>query len=481
VVDKFWLSKRQPVSTRLATTPMVAPLTSAAIAAPEKSIAVLPFVDMSEHRDQEYFSDGLSEELIDRLSRSHELKVIARTSSFSFKGKNEDARTIASKLGVAHLLEGSIRRAGSQLRVTAQLIRASDGTNIWSNTYDRNIADVFKVQDEIAGTVAHALDVALKAASLGEAGQPNTDAHNLLLQGNFFLVRSNKHDAEKAIDLYKHAILLDPNYALARVQLAKANMYQAGNGWISITEGHARAREELMHALQIDPDLAAAHSSLGDLYEGFDWNWRAAQAEYQRARELNPSDNPLNCIKALRFGRFEEAIADFRQRLLRDPLDTDTLSQLGFALYCAGRLNEADSAWRKLEELNPTYASGHAWWSLAQVLMGRNTEALATVQRESDEAWRLSALPVVYWSLGRRADSDAALSQLKKGYSAGSAYNIAEMHAYRGEVESAFEWLSRAYRQRDGGMVYLRIDPMLGNLHRDSRYLALLGKLKLAE
>jgi TolB-like protein len=485
VADKFWLAKREALKENAAATPTPAPLVPVAIAVPEKSIAVLPFVDMSEKRDQEYFSDGLTEELIDRLSHSPELKVIARTSSFSFKGRNEDVRAIASKLGVANLLEGSVRKAGNELRITVQLIRAEDGTHLWSHTYDRNLADIFKVQDEIAGTVAQALNVALKSGIPDERDQRNLDAHNLLLQGNFFLSRRTKQDAEKAVDLYKQAISLDPNYALALERLASANMFQAGSGWISITEGNAKAREELERAVKLEPNLAIAHASLGFLHEFFDWNWRASQTEYKRALELDPNDGlaktHLARIDALKSGRFDGAIAAFHQHLLRDPLDTTALWRFALLLFCSDRLNEAEAAWRKLEELNGNYAGGHAYWAIALVLMGRNTEALTTVEREPDEAWRLSASPAVYWSLGRQAESDAALEKLKEKYAAGSAYQIAEMHAYRGEVESAFEWLARAYRQRDGGMQYLRIDPMLGNLHGDSRYKELLAKMKLAD
>jgi TolB-like protein/cytochrome c-type biogenesis protein CcmH/NrfG len=484
VADKFWLAKREPVPESVATKP-TAPLPPAAIAVPEKSIAVLPFVDMSEKKDQEYFSDDLTEELIDRLSHSPELKVIARTSSFSFKGKSEDVRAIASKFGVAYLLEGSVRKAGSELRITVQLIRAADGTHLWSHTYDRNLADIFKLQDEIAGTVAQALNVALKTGIPGERDQRSPDAHNLLLQGDFFLHRGTEQDTEKAVDFYKRAILLDPNYALALERLATASMLQVFHGGISITEGNARAREALKRALKIDPNLASAHASLGSLYELFDWNWQAAQTEYKRARELDPSDDSaqtrLARIDAFKSGRFDEVIAAFDQHLLRDPLDTVALWRLGVLLVAAGRLNEAEAAWRKLEELSPKYNGGHFWWAMALVLMGRNTEALATVKRESEESMRLSALPAVYWSLGRRAESDAALNELKEKYAADNAYQIAEMHAYRGEVESAFEWLERAYRQRDGGMVYLRVDPILSNLHGDSRYKGLLAKMKLAD
>ena len=486
VVDKFWLSKHATTEQPAASVASVAPgPTSTAMAVSDKSIAVLPFVDMSEKRDQEYFSDGLSEELIDHLTRAKDLKVIARTSSFSFKGKNEDVRAIASKLGVAHLLEGSVRKSGATLRITAQLIRAADGTHLWSQTYDRSLADIFKVQDEIAGTVAQALHAALNTGIAGAHEAPSVEAHNLLLQGNFFLDRTTKRDTEKALSLYQQAIELDPNYALVWVKLASANMSQAGNGWVPIVEATARARDYLTRALKIDPNLPSAHSELGWLYLSFDWNWKAAKAEYDLARKLDPNDDnaeeTIAWIDAIRYGRLEKTITLAQQHMLRDPLDTAMLGQLGFALYAAGRRSEAEVVWRKLEELNPNYAGGHAWWAIAQVLMGRNTEALATVGKETDEAWRLSASPVVYWALGRRTESDAALNELERKYAAGSAYNIAEMHAYRGEVGPAFDWLARAYRQRDGGMQYLAIDPLLSGLHADRRWRPLLVKMNLAD
>jgi serine/threonine protein kinase/TolB-like protein len=456
---------------------------TATAAVTDKSIAVLPFVDMSEKHDQEYFSDGLSEELIDRLSRSPDLKVIARTSAFSFKGKSEDVRAIASKLGVAHLLEGSVRKAGSELRITVQLIRAADGTHLWSHTYDRDLADIFKLQDEVAGTVAKALNVAFKAESAGKRVEPNLEAHNLLLQGNFFLNRPTQQDTEKAIDLYQRATLIDPNYALALVSLAGAHIHE-DLVWIPSTEGYEKAREELERALKMDPDLAIAHTSLGRLHMVYDFDLRAAQAEYRRARELDPNDDHgqvgLDKINGFKSGRFDELIADFNQRLLRDPVDTEALGDLTRVLVGSGRFNEAEAACRKLEELNPRQLD-LTLCAIALVMMGRNTEALATEQKEFWEPGRLWGLSIIYWSLGRRAESDAALNEFDKKYGGSWAYQIGYAHAYRGEVELAFEWLERAYRQRDYGLYGLRSDPFLANLRGDSRYKVLLAKMGLAD
>ena len=458
---------------------------AAASAAHDKSIAVLPFLDMSEKRDQEYFSDGLSEELIDRLSRSRELRVIARTSSFQFKGKNGDVRAIARQLGVSHLLEGSVRRSGNTLRVTAQLIRASDGSHLWSQSYERDVNDIFRVQDDIAGTVARELKVALSVAG-GRAPAPeaNTEAYNLYLQGNFFDNRRSKPDEEKAMQLYRQAIGRDPNFALAWTRLAGAYRAQARFGWTPALQGAAKAREAVQRALQIDPDLARAHLLLGQLERDFDWNWDAARAQFERAIELDPNDLTirvqLGYLNAETQGRPDQHLEYLRQVLLRDPLDTNSLWILGTGLLDAGRPDESVAAFRKLLELNPDFAGGHASLSGSLLYMRRYAEALAAVQKEADEGERLANLPMVYWAMGRHAESDAALSQLKEKYGAVSAYEIAEVHAFRGEADAAFQWLELAYQQHDADLQWIKNDTWLRGLRGDARYRALLASMNLS-
>jgi serine/threonine protein kinase len=454
------------------------------VAAKDKAIAVLPFVDMSEKHDQEYFSDGLSEELIDRLSHSQNLKVISRTSSFYFKGKQATIGEIADTLHVSHILEGSVRRSGQTLRITAQLIRAEDGIHLWSQSYDRKASDIFKIQDDIARTVARSLKTVL-----GEAGttagetEPNIEAYNLLLQGNFFRDRNTKADSFRAAYFYEGAVKLDPNYALAWAKLSFLYQIQAGNAWIPIAVGNAKARDAVDRALRINPNLAYAHTALGGLYLGVDWNWAAAEAEYERAHELDPQDlnsaTDLAYVRGCLFGRFDEYVALQNQLLLRDPLDVVALSHLGQAQFLAGRLEQSAATFSRLLAMNPSSASAGAFLALDLSYLGRNAEALLALQKETDEAWRLSASPVVYWALGRRAESDTDLAELERRFALGFAYNIAEMHAYRGEIDAAFTWLDRAYRQRDAAMMWLRIDPTLRNLRMDPRYRALLNKMKL--
>jgi TolB-like protein len=466
-LNRFVLSKRSP------------PASTAIL---DKSIAVLPFVDMSEKHDQEYFSDGLSEELIDRLSHSNDLRVISRTSSFYFKGKQATVGEIASTLQVNHVLEGSVRKAGDALRITAQLIRASDGSHVWSQTYERTLSDIFKVQDEIAGTVAAAMKVALNEPRRVATAPANTEAYNLLLQGNYFLDRNTRPDTEKAVAYYQEAIALNPDYAPAWARLAAANANQAASGWILISEGVARARNALQRAVRIDPNFPDAHRQLGQLYRDFDWDWGAAQAEFARALDLDPSNAKAGLGMAmlrLYRGQFDEWIDLSRQQIARDPLDTGLLGLLAWMLFDAGRLEESVATGRKLLELNPSGASTRAILAFALLAMGQYAEALDASLKEPDEAWRLSVLPIVYWAMGRRAESDQTLHQLEEKYAAGSAYNIAEMYAYRGEADAAFRWLDRAYQQHDPGMAMSRIDPLLRNLHRDPRYQALLLKMKL--
>jgi TolB-like protein/Flp pilus assembly protein TadD len=487
-VDSFVLSKRvaEAGPASASAVQSVAPTQSTI---PEKSIAVLPFVDMSEKKDQEYFSDGLSEELIDHLAHSPDLKVIARTSSFQFKGKNEDVRTIAGKLGVANLLEGSVRTSGHAVRITAQLIRASDGTHLWSQSYDRQMSDIFKVQDEIAGTVVEALKATLTGGTSDSAGRErNVEAYNLLLKGNFFYERSHPGDYDQAIEQYKHALELDPNYALAWAKLARVYIWQGYSPKFSVSEQESKARDALQRALSIDPNLAVAHRWLGRIYLNFRWDWTAAKSEFERAIALDPNgpeggkaQSDLLIMTAFITGRFEEVIRRESQNLARNPLDTSELYTLGWILFYGGHLEEAAAIQHRLLELDPAFSDAHAGAARTSLLMGKNADALAEAEKETDEENRLVNLALVYWGMDRRTDADAALRQLESKFANVAAYDIGEVHAYRGEADAAVMWLERAYRQRDGRMIHLKVDPLLRNLRSDARYKVLLRKMNLPE
>jgi len=486
-LDKFVLSKHtaSPAHAPTQIAQAVAPSQSAVT---EKSIAVLPFVDMSEKHDQEYFSDGLSEELINQLAQNADLKVIARTSSFQFKAKSEDIRLIAGKLGVANLLEGSVRKSGDRLRITAQLIRASDGVHLWSTTYDRKLNDVFAVQSEIAATVAQALNVTLSGRRSAATGSvQNVAAYNLLLKGDFFLTRSTKGDNERAIEQYQQAIKLDPNYSLAWAKLGRVYVWQ-DDFPLTPSEAESKARDALQRALALDPSSVTAHRWLAQIYEQFDWDWPAAQAEYERAVALDPGSQDgrrarydLAVMTARLTGRCDALIPLVLEELARDPLDTSIFGWAGWVYTCSGQLEAAAAAYRRVIELNPDKLGAHANYAVTLLLMNKAADALAEVEREADEGERLPVIARIYWTLGRRNDADAMLRQFESKFADFHALPIAGNYAWRGDSDAAFVWLERAYTRRDSGLEAIKIDWRWTSLHSDPRYKALLRKLKLPE
>jgi len=467
-----------------------APAKTAAVLAsnaPGKSIAVLPFVDLSEKKDQEYFSDGLSEELIDHLSHSPDLKVIARTSSFQFKGKNEDVRMIAEKLGVANLLEGSVRTSGHDLRISAQLIRASDGTNLWSQTYDRKLSDIFKVQDEIADTVVDALRATLGRTENGAGAEQNLAAYQFLLQGNFFYSRNNQGDLDRSLELYKKALELDPHYALAWALLARSYMKRGTEPDFPLAELESKTTDALKKALAIDPNLAVAHRWLGRVYLNLRWDWASAESEFERAIALDPTGpdgaaatNDLLATKAFMTGNFDESVRRQAETLARNPLDNAELFFAGWFYYFAGRLEDSLATLHRLLELNPSFEDAHAIVANILLAKGMNDEALAETQKETDEAAKLQVLARVYWAMGLKADARQALTQLEAKYADIDAFDIACVYAERKDLDAAFKWLDRAYRTHDLAMIFLKIHPQLRNLYGDPRYQALLREMNLA-
>jgi serine/threonine protein kinase/TolB-like protein/Tfp pilus assembly protein PilF len=448
------------------------------------SIAVLPFVNMSSDKEQEYFSDGLSEELLNDLAKIPGLRVAARTSSFQFKGKTEDLRTVGEKLNVGTILEGSVRKEGNRVRITAQLIKAADGFHMWSETYDRELKDVFAVQDEIARSVAGSLKVTLlggKTATPSAQGT-NADAYNAYLQGRYFLGRRSKENVEKALGYYEQAIKLDPAYAPAWVGLADAYSSLGDAGYLPVEEGYRKAREAADRALALDVNLAEAHAAMGLIKTNYDWDWAGADAAFQRALSLEPA-NAMVVLQAARLaaalGRFEEALALDRRAVTLDPLNTRAHFTLGLHAYYAGRLEEAAAAMKKALELNPERPLLHEMLSRIYLAQVRPQEALAEAEREPEEWSRLEGLALAYHALGRKKEADAALAELIAKHHADSAYQIAEVYAFRGEADRAFEWLERAYSQRDGGLAQMKGDPLLKSLERDPRYAAFLKKMRL--
>jgi adenylate cyclase len=487
VVDKFWLSQHitteQPATTAASVALGTAP---AATAISDKSVAVLPFLDMSEKKDQEYFADGMSEEVINMLTKIQDLRVPARTSSFYFKGKSEDIPTIARRLMVANVLEGSVRKYGNHLRVTAQLVRADSGYHLWSQTYDRDLHDVFEVQDEIANAVVQALQISLMGGPLTrqKGGTENLEAYLLYLRA---AKENSAYSATALNEARKHAeqaIKLDPGFILAWTMLGWINVNLAQLRELPVRDGYERARELGQHALQLNPDLAEAHLLLGYIYRTYDWDWAAAQSEARQGLALNPKtwySLQFNGQVAASIGDWDDAERYLRQVLVNDPLNPQTLWDLGTTLYRAGRFAAAETEYRKLIELVPDYAWARAYLAKTLLAEGKPEAALVTAEQEPDEANRLDVLPIVLQAAGRQAEADEALKALTSKFADSDAYYVAMNYAYRDDRDLALQWLERAYKQRDSGFVEIVGEWLFKNLAADPRYKAFLQKMNLSE
>jgi TolB-like protein len=453
-------------------------------AATDKSIAVLPFADMSERHDQEYFADGMAEQILDLLAKIPSLKVIARTSSFQFKGRSEDVRVIGEKLGVATLLEGSVRKAGDRLRITAQLVRASDGSHLWSEVYDREIRDVFRTQDEIADAVVAALRVSLLGSSAAQRPPPtsNTEAYALYLQGLALWQRYTAADSLQARECFLRATALDPNFALAWAALSTAYTDDFVFGG---RDPFAVARERIettaRRSLAIDPRLAAAHVALANL--GFiDYDIAASARELRTALDLEPDNLAAlddSIYVAITVGHLDEAERLARRLIERDPLSADQYRGLATALWFKGRTAEAEATYRRLLAFRPDAESMH--YRLAQLLIvtGRPQEALTELEAERSAQWQAIGRVMAYDAVGRRAEADRQLALVMKDHT-GWQYQIAQIYAHRRDRERTFYWLDQARQAHDPGYLnYLKCDPMLGGLRDDSRYQSLLAGLNL--
>src|SRR5262249_52659260 len=380
----------------------------------ENSIAVLPFVNMSEEKANEYFSDGISEELLNLLTKVPQLKVAARTSSFSFKGKGVEIREIARQLHVANVLEGSVRKSGEQLRITAQLVRAAEGYHLWSETYDRKMDDIFKIQDEIAGEVVKELKVKLLGAA-PKARTTDPKAYVLYLEARELGLQGTAEAFAKSDALLRQALEIDPRYAPAWDELARNFADKTGMGLLSNEEGFALAREADEKALQIDPDYAPTHASLGWIAMYGDNDLAGAARHFQRALALDPTDvrvlrNATTFLQNL--GRVDEALALAEALVRRDPVNVTSLFNLGTAQRQAGRYDAAIASLRTALSLSPGQANLHDQIGLALMLKGDATAALTEIEQEKSEVWRMIALPMAYCALGRKADADAALDAL---------------------------------------------------------------------
>ena len=481
-VDKFVLSKRPAAGVQgsALSGQSTAPAEGAI---PEKSIAVLPFVNMSSDKEQEYFSDGLSEEMIDLLGQVQDLRVPARTSSFSFKGKSDDIRTIAQKLRVAHVLEGSVRKAGNTIRVTVQLIRADSGYHLWSKTYDRDIKDIFKVQDEIAAAVVEVLKVKLGPTQpVASHRSSNTEAYNQYLLGRQFHNRANLDGWRRAIEAFHKAIALDPHYAATYASLAISEASLADQN--GDAAGMRQAEADAEKAIALGPEEADGYAARGSLRSTFSWDWTGAQADLAKALILDPTS-----VAAQRYyaslleslGRLPDAIAALKKAVELDPLSNSAWERLGLYLTESRDYPAAGQALHRALEIQPESPFSLSDLAALQLLEGKAAEALATARENDFESLRLQGIAMAEHTLGRAKESQQALDELVAKHARDSAFEIAEAFAWRGDKDKALEWLERAYRQLDGGLADVKADLLLDSLHGDPSFKALLRKMKLPE
>jgi len=458
----------------------------------KNSIAVLPFVDMSPQKDQEYFCDGMTEELINRLSNIRELKVPARTSAFAFKGKAGDIREVGRKLNVQTVLEGSIRKIDNQLRVTAQLVNISDGFHLWSETYDRELKDVFRIWDEIALNIADKLKLTLlsdERARLVKRSTENLEAYNLYLLGFYFFQKAAvENDYRKAIRCFEQAIAKDPSYALAYVGQALCYSVLCIAGYLAPKESYPKAKEAVEKALELDEKLGEAHASLGRLKWVFDWDFAGAEHEFKRALKLNPGSMSIYIpysVYLTRMGRFDEAIAGFKRVVELDPATPTNYIYLAGGYKHAGRYDEAIAQIKKGLDLDPNDLNGQLFLASAYALKGMYGEAIAQADKvisawpTPEDAPILSSLGWVYAVSGKQEKAWDILNRMldlrTKRYV--DAYLIGEVYAGLGEKDKAFEWLNKAYEERAGQMILIKVDPWIKNLRSDPRYKELLKKV----
>jgi TolB-like protein len=448
-----------------------------------KSIAVLPLLNESGDPKDEYFSDGLSEELIAALGQIRDLKVIGRSSSFRFKDRQEESKTIGEKLGVSTLLEGTVRKQGDRVRIVAELINAADGIELWTRTFDRELKDIFAVQQEIARAVAESLKVTLLGSNEKSAqmASSSVEAHNAYLQAHFHFQRRNVEDYRKAITYFDQAIQLDPNYALAYAERAEA-WTMIGDLTGERATAYPKARSDAEKAVEIAPALAEAHAALGWVRFFGEWKFAEGLSELNRAKELSPANPTANDLLArviVYLGRIDEAERQARQAVELDPLSVATQFNLARVLFIAGKLDEADAVGRKVAELQPSASSSHRWQVLVAVQRGDGETALREAQLEPDDGFRPFELALAQYVRGDRKAADAALAELVANSRNGLAYQIAEVYAVRGEIDKAFEWLQISFDNHDGGTLSLGVDPLLRGLRDDPRYKNLLAKLGL--
>lgn len=455
------------------------------------SIAVLPFTNESGDAGQQYFSDGLSEDLITALSQFPRLKVIGRISSFRFRDSKDDSQTIGAKLGVAHLLEGSVQHASGIVRVSAELIDTSDGSTLWSERYDHPYKDLFALQDDLTRAVAEALKAQLisrDSVVVQQTDRPpsgNLEAYDAVLEGEYYLSRASDADIHKAVERFTRATQLDPHYAFAWSLLSRAwtelGAYDVDLAAAPEAYGKARVADDT--ALSLAPDLVSALVARGWLLEFADLDWRGAETEYRRALELDPGSGDASAGLArilAALGQLDDAIGLLRQALVTDPLNSSEYASLAIDLSALNRLDDAEGAIRKAIDLQPAGVFLHLVLTDIEIRRGNAQAALAAAQEEPPgSVFRYSALAQALQSGNDHAAAEAALENLLGKGPSWDPYDVAEIYAMRNDADKTFEWLGRAWGYHDPSLHRLLYDPFIARYKDDPRFLAFCREIGL--
>ena len=466
---------------------------SASASARASSIAVLPFVNLSSDKENEYFSDGLTDDLIGTLTKVQGLRVVARSSAFQFKGRNPDIRTAGRQLNVATVLEGSVQKSGDRLRITAQLSSVADGYHLWSETYDRELKDVFAVQDEITRAIVRALEVHVAGdpgRRLAAASTQDLDAYNLYLQGRFHLNKWRPEGARKGIEYFQQAIAKDPAYAPAYAGLADCHTWLGVFGWSPAGKAMPQAREAANRALQLDETLAAAHISLGYVKALYDWDWPGARREFRRALELSPGDPDAHFAYSLTYlaplGRLDEALAEIERARALDPLSPYKITAAGMIDWYRRDYDRAAGQYRKAIELDPAFYYAYDELRHLECARGRTEAAAAVIQSMRgvfDNVNDTTVRAAAYGRQGRQAEARALVETSIQEYirlrKFGVSCHAAEIYAVIGEKDLAIEWLNKAYQERNPLLPYVKVMPSYECLRSDPRFNALLARLGL--
>jgi serine/threonine-protein kinase len=459
---------------------------------PLSSVLILPFADLSPQHDQEYFCDGITDELISALTKVEGLRVLSQASAFQFKGKADDLSRIAEQLQVGAVLRGSVRREDSRLRVTAQLIRAGDGAYLWSETFERAMKDLFAIQDEISRAVVQRLQVQLagERRRLVRPYTENQEAHNLYLQGRHYWNQRTEDGLNKSIESFERAVALDPKFALAYAALADSRALLASYGLSPPRQIMPKAREAAVRALELDEGLGEAHASLAFVRFLYEWDWQGAEKAYKRASELNPGYAIMHhwyagYLRAM--GRLDEALAESRQAQALDPLSPAIGRDLGRIFHCQRRYDQAIEQYRKTLELEPGFPSGYLHLGMAYAQKAMYPEAVAACQKARElrgaNPLTLAGLGYCYGRWGKRDKAQELLVELKRlsAQKYVSAFDLALIHIGLDQKDEAFERLDKAREDRDGWLVWLNVDPVFDSLRPDPRFAALLKKVGLEQ